>query len=58
MLSGRHECNEGKPDVRVYAEIEAPFASIVHAAEKKLKELQVQTPKQIDVQVRNAIAPK
>lgn len=58
MMSGRHECNEGKPDVRVYAEIEAPFASIVNAAEKKIKELQAQTPKQIKVQMRNAIASK
>ena len=42
MMSGRHECSEGKPDVRVYAEIEAPFESIVHAAERKLIELQKQ----------------
>lgn len=25
MMSGRHECSEGTPDVRVYAEIETPF---------------------------------
>jgi len=56
MMSGRHECNEGQPDVRVYAEIEAPFASIVKASEKKLKELQAKTSKQIEGQVRNAIA--
>lgn len=58
MMSGRHECNEGKPDVRVYAEIEAPFASIVNAAEKKLKELQAKTPKQIEGNERKAIELK
>jgi hypothetical protein len=42
MMSGRHECSERKPDVRVYAEIETPFESIVHAAERKLIELQKQ----------------
>ena len=42
MMSGRHECSEGKPDVRVYAEIEMPFESIAHAAERKLIELQKQ----------------
>ena len=40
MMSGRHECSEGKPDVRVYAEIEAPFENIVHAADQKLIELE------------------
>ena len=40
MMSGRHECNEGQPDVRVYAEITTPFKNIVHAAEKKLMELE------------------
>ncbi len=39
MMSGRHECQEGTPDVRVYAEIEAPFESIVHAAENRLLEM-------------------
>ena len=39
MMSGQHECHEGIPDVRVYAEIEAPFESIVHAAEKRLYEM-------------------
>ena len=39
MMSGQHECHEGTPDVRVYAEIEAPFESIVHAAEKRLLEM-------------------
>lgn len=42
MMSGRHECSEGTPDVRVYAEIETPFESIVHAAENKLLEIQKQ----------------
>ncbi len=42
MMSGQHECSEGTPDVRVYAEIEAPFASIVKAAEKKLLEMRQQ----------------
>lgn len=41
-MSGQHECHEGTPDVRVYAEIEAPFESIVHAAEKKLHEMKKQ----------------
>ena len=58
IMSRRHECNEGKPDVRVYADIKVPIASIVNAAEKKIKELHAQTPKQIEVHVRNAIAPK
>ena len=40
-MSGRHECSEGTPDVRVYAEIEAPFESIVHAAEKRLLEMKM-----------------
>ncbi len=39
MMSGRHECNDGQPDVRVYAEIQKPFDQIVHAVEKKQKEL-------------------
>ena len=42
MMSGRHECSEGTPDVRVYAEIETPFESIANAAEKKLLELKKQ----------------
>lgn len=42
MMSGRHECREGLPDVRVYAEIEAPFLSIAHAADKKLLEMKHQ----------------
>ena len=42
MMSGRHECNEGTPDVRVYAEIEAPFSSIANAADKKLLEMKAQ----------------
>ena len=45
MMSGRHECSEGTPDVRVYAEIETPFESIANAAEKKLLEMK----KQIEV---------
>lgn len=28
MMSGRHECNEGTPKVRVYAEIQTPFAHL------------------------------
>ena len=40
MMSGRHECNEGQPNVRVYAEIVSPFENIVHAAEKKLIEME------------------
>lgn len=39
MMSGRHECQEGTPDVRVYAEIETPFESIIHAAENRLLEM-------------------
>lgn len=42
MMSGRHECSEGIPDVRVYAEIEAPFSSIANAADKKLLEMKAQ----------------
>ena len=42
MMSGQHECNEGTPDVRVYAEIETPFENIVHAAEKRLLEMKKQ----------------
>ena len=42
MMSGQHECHEGTPDVRVYAEIEAPFESIVRAADKKLLEMKKQ----------------
>jgi len=42
MMSGRHECSEGTPDVRVYAEIEAPFSSIANAADKKLLEMKAQ----------------
>ncbi len=42
MMSGRHECSEGTPDVRIYAEIEAPFESIVHAAERRLLEMKKQ----------------
>lgn len=42
MMSGRHECSEGTPDVRVYAEIEAPFESIFHAAEQKFHEMKQQ----------------
>ena len=38
MMSGRHECKEGKPDCRVYAEIQTPFEHIVNAAMKKLEE--------------------
>ena len=40
MMSGRHECSEGQPDVRVYVEIEAPFESIVHATEKRMLEME------------------
>lgn len=39
MMSGRHECSEGKPDVRVYAEIEAPFEGIARAADQKMFEI-------------------
>lgn len=39
MMSGRHECSEGQPDVRVYAEIESPFESIVHATKKRMFEI-------------------
>lgn len=39
MMSGQHECKMGKPDVRVYAEIEKPFEQIVHAVENKIREL-------------------
>lgn len=39
MMSGRHECSEGTPDVRVYAEIETPFSSIANAAYNKLLEM-------------------
>ena len=42
MMSGRHECSEGTPDVRVYAEIEAPFLSIANLADKKLLEMKAQ----------------
>lgn len=42
MMSGRHECNEGTPDVRIYAEIETPFENIVHAVEKRLIEMRKQ----------------
>jgi len=42
MMSGRHECSEGTPDVRVYAEIETPFENIAHAADKKLVEVKRQ----------------
>ena len=41
-MSGRHECNEGTPDVRVYAEIESSFESIAKAADKKLLEMKRQ----------------
>lgn len=39
MMSGQHECKEGTPDARVYAEIEAPFSGIAHAVDKRLQEL-------------------
>lgn len=39
MMSGQHECSEGSPDARVYAEIEAPFSGIAHAVDKRLQEL-------------------
>ena len=39
MMSGRHECSEGSPDARVYAEIEIPFSGIIHAVDKRLQEL-------------------
>lgn len=42
MMSGQHECHEAIPDVRIYAEIEAPFESIIHAAEKRLLEMKKQ----------------
>lgn len=31
MMSGRHECMEGTPDCRLYAEIEYPFEHIINA---------------------------
>ena len=43
MMSGRHECSEGTPDVRVYAEIETPFAGIANAADNRLVEMKKQT---------------
>lgn len=46
MMSARHECSEGTPDVRVYAEIETPFESIANAAEKKFLEIK----KQIEIE--------
>ena len=52
MMSGRHECSEGTPDVRVYAEIEAPFSSIVNAADKKLLEMKAQ--KELDNKLQPA----
>ena len=48
MMSGRHECSEGTPEARVYAEIEAPFDSIAHAVEKRMKELSALQNKQIE----------
>ncbi len=48
MMSGRHECNEGIPDVRIYAEIEASFENIVHAAEKRLLEMKRMTEIETD----------
>lgn len=39
IMSGQHECSQGKPDTRVYAEIQTPFEHIIHATEKKLQEL-------------------
>lgn len=42
MMSGRHECSEGTPNVRVYAEIESSFDSIACAAKKKLLEMKKQ----------------
>lgn len=41
MMSGQHECSQGKPDTRVYAEIQTPFEHIIHATEKKLQELKL-----------------
>ena len=35
MMSGRHECQCGTPDNRIYAEIEQPFEQIVNALNKK-----------------------
>lgn len=52
MMSGRHECSEGTPDVRVYAEIEAPYESIVKAAEKKLIEMTQQKELENNFQVK------
>ena len=43
MMSGQHECKEGTPDARVYAEIEAPFSGIAHAVDKRLQELAEQS---------------
>lgn len=39
MMSGRHECHEGTPEVRVYAQIERPFESIANALEKRRNKL-------------------
>ena len=44
MMSGQHECSQGKPDTRVYAEIQTPFEHIVHASEKKLQKLGQKDP--------------
>lgn len=35
MMSGRHECMEGTPDCRMYAEIEHPFEHVMNAILKK-----------------------
>ena len=50
MMSGRHECSEGLPDVRVYAEIEAPFDSIKNAVEAKLLEIKKRLTNRADGQ--------
>lgn len=39
MMSGRHECSEGTPEARVYAEIEVPFSGIAHAVDQRLQDL-------------------
>ena len=35
MMSGRHECMEGTPNCRMYAEIEHPFEHVMNAILKK-----------------------
>lgn len=50
MMSGRHECSKGTPDVRVYAEIETPFASIMNAIDARLLKEQQKRSNQLEEQ--------